>query len=266
MNSLALSLSNRKRLLQPRLPFASPPGVVGVNAAESGAVLNLLAGFHQSIDANMRIDGGVFYQTARAHVAHNFTHNAGIADADNSSPPRYDIHDNARLHLGFKLAMIGIEVRALRLQQFLPFAQGASGFELGLGAFPSGAELGLGSRLSEKIRGAFENEVSDVVWSAALQAFDASLTSSQLPAERPSGVFMLVNNARVLTWQALPSLTMESASAAACSRVGMKAAAPNFTSRMSACNPSASFLERMLAVMSGMLGTVAVTSRSAYNF
>ena len=46
-------------------------------------------------------------------------------------------------------------------------------------------------------------------------------------------------------------------------RVGMNAAPPNFTSNTKASRFSASFLERMDAVMSGMLGTVPVTSRSA---
>ena len=43
----------------------------------------------------------------------------------------------------------------------------------------------------------------------------------------------------------------------------MNAPAPHFTSKTSVAAPSASFLERMLAVMSGMEGTVPVTSRSA---
>ena len=46
--------------------------------------------------------------------------------------------------------------------------------------------------------------------------------------------------------------------------VCMKAARPNFTSSTRASNDSESFLERMDAVISGIDGTVPVTSRSAY--
>jgi len=45
----------------------------------------------------------------------------------------------------------------------------------------------------------------------------------------------------------------------------LNAAAPNFTSSTSAFSPSASFLERMEATMSGIEGTVAVASRKAYS-
>ena len=47
----------------------------------------------------------------------------------------------------------------------------------------------------------------------------------------------------------------------ACSCVGMKAPEPILTSMTSACRPPASFLARIEAVISGMLSTVAVTSR-----
>ena len=43
----------------------------------------------------------------------------------------------------------------------------------------------------------------------------------------------------------------------------MKAPEPTFTSMTSACRPAASFLARIEAVISGMLSTVAVTSRMA---
>ena len=43
----------------------------------------------------------------------------------------------------------------------------------------------------------------------------------------------------------------------------MNAPLPNFTSSTSASSPSASFLLMMLAVISGIDGTVAVTSRRA---
>ena len=45
--------------------------------------------------------------------------------------------------------------------------------------------------------------------------------------------------------------------------VCMNAAEPNFTSRMSASKLSASFLERIEAVIRGMLGTVPLASRRA---
>jgi len=45
----------------------------------------------------------------------------------------------------------------------------------------------------------------------------------------------------------------------------MKAPEPLLTSKTSACAPSANFLLMMLAVISGMLSTVPVTSRNAYS-
>jgi len=60
--------------------------------------------------------------------------------------------------------------------------------------------------------------------------------------------------------------TIDVASARAFARSFMKAPSPHFTSRTSALLPSASFLLMIEAEMSGMLGTVAVTSRNAYNF
>ena len=57
--------------------------------------------------------------------------------------------------------------------------------------------------------------------------------------------------------------TMLSASARACSGVRMNAPLPAFTSSTMASAPHASFLDMTLEAMSGMLRTVAVTSRRA---
>ncbi len=61
----------------------------------------------------------------------------------------------------------------------------------------------------------------------------------------------------------LPAATRASASWAASARDFMKAPEPNLTSRTRRSRPSASFLLMMLLVMSGMEGTVPVTSRRA---
>lgn len=45
----------------------------------------------------------------------------------------------------------------------------------------------------------------------------------------------------------------------------MNAPLPVFTSIARPCSPAASFFDRMLAVMSGTLSTVAVTSRMPYS-
>ncbi len=71
-------------------------------------------------------------------------------------------------------------------------------------------------------------------------------------------------NARVFTPHSFPNATIAFASSLAFSRVGIKAAAPNFTSSTSAAKFSANFLERIEAVISGMDGTVPLTSRNAY--
>ena len=63
---------------------------------------------------------------------------------------------------------------------------------------------------------------------------------------------MLVSNARVFTPHSLPSLTIAWASSRAFSSVGIKAAAPNFTSNTNASNPSASFLDRIEATIIGI--------------
>jgi hypothetical protein len=54
---------------------------------------------------------------------------------------------------------------------------------------------------------------------------------------------------------------MLSARICASSSVFMKAPSPTFTSRTMASAPAASFLDMMLAAISGTMSTVAVTSR-----
>ena len=63
-----------------------------------------------------------------------------------------------------------------------------------------------------------------------------------------------------------PVATIDRARARALSRSFMKAPCPHFTSSTSALVPSASFLLMIDEEMSGMLSTVAVTSRNAYSF
>ena len=67
----------------------------------------------------------------------------------------------------------------------------------------------------------------------------------------------------VRTPACVPIATIEVASARASSRSFMNAPSPHLTSRTSALLPSASFLLMIDAEIRGMLGTVAVTSRSA---
>ena len=74
---------------------------------------------------------------------------------------------------------------------------------------------------------------------------------------------MRVTSASVLTPEALPIATSDSASRRASSRVFMNAPAPVLTSSTSAPIPSAIFLLMIDAEISGMLSTVPVTSRSA---
>ena len=71
-----------------------------------------------------------------------------------------------------------------------------------------------------------------------------------------------------MTWRpaACPAATIASASLRACAGVFMNAPEPTLTSSTSASTPSASFFERIDAVMSGIDSTVAVTSRSEYSF
>jgi len=89
------------------------------------------------------------------------------------------------------------------------------------------------------------------------------MTSSALPTARPSGMSIAVMIASVLTPEALPIDTSDSASRREARSVFMNAPLPVFTSRTSASIPSAIFLLIIEAEMSGMLSTVAVTSRNA---
>ena len=75
---------------------------------------------------------------------------------------------------------------------------------------------------------------------------------------------MSVMSATVGKPAARATLTRLRASSRACFRLGVKAPLPHFTSSTKCCKPAASFLDKMLAVMSGTDGTVPVTSRMAY--
>ena len=88
-------------------------------------------------------------------------------------------------------------------------------------------------------------------------------TSSALPAVWPSGSLIGVSTASVFTPHSRPVAQSAAASVSASARFCMNAPLPNFTSSTSRSSDSASFFDMMLATMSGMLGTVAVTSRSA---
>jgi len=90
-----------------------------------------------------------------------------------------------------------------------------------------------------------------------------SITSSALPTSRPSGASIDVRSASVRTPEELPTCTRAWARRLACAVVFMKAPRPALTSRTSASIPSAIFLLMIEAVISGMLSTVEVTSRSA---
>ena len=74
---------------------------------------------------------------------------------------------------------------------------------------------------------------------------------------------MSVNSATVGRPAACAVSTRECASARASAWAVMNAPLPVFTSMTSPCNPAASFLARIDAVMSGIDSTVAVTSRIA---
>ena len=77
---------------------------------------------------------------------------------------------------------------------------------------------------------------------------------------------MSVIIASVRTPFALPLATIDFARARAPARSFMNAPLPDFTSMTRPPIPSAIFFDRIDAVISGMLSTVAVTSRSAYSF
>jgi len=91
----------------------------------------------------------------------------------------------------------------------------------------------------------------------------ASRVSRALPMVSPSGALMSVSSATTFLPAREPTRTRASASSRALSWSFMKAPRPTFTSSTRASMPSASFFDRMLATISGMLSTVAVTSRSA---
>ena len=92
----------------------------------------------------------------------------------------------------------------------------------------------------------------------------ASLTSALQPILSPRGAFMSVTAASVLLPALLPMETIRRASFSASRAVFMKAPSPYLTSRRMTSAKDASFLLMTEAAMSGMLSTVAVTSRTAY--
>jgi hypothetical protein len=91
----------------------------------------------------------------------------------------------------------------------------------------------------------------------------ASATSSALPTASPSGCSICVISAVTCALPALPMATISRPRARASSSVSMNAPRPHLTSSTMASAPAASFLLMMLAAISGRLGTVPVTSRSA---
>ena len=74
---------------------------------------------------------------------------------------------------------------------------------------------------------------------------------------------MLESTAATLRPHSLPMPTISSASSRASSSVFMKAPEPTLTSSTMECAPAASFFDMMEEAMSGVLSTVAVTSRRA---
>ena len=96
--------------------------------------------------------------------------------------------------------------------------------------------------------------------------FIASTTSSELPIAHPSGASISVTSASIFLPAFLPILTISFARARLSSSDFMKAPLPHLTSRTMQSSGRASFLLIMLDAISGILSTVAVTSRSAYNF
>ena len=80
----------------------------------------------------------------------------------------------------------------------------------------------------------------------------------------PRGRSISVMTATVFLPRCLPIFTISEASFLASSTVRINAPPPVFTSNTMASAPEASFLLMMLDAMSGMLGTVPLTSRRAY--
>ena len=91
----------------------------------------------------------------------------------------------------------------------------------------------------------------------------ASLTSKALPTALPSGSSISVMTATVFFPASLPISTISVASSFASASVFMNEPLPHLTSSTMTSAPAASFLDMMLLTISGMLGTVPVTSRSA---
>ena len=89
----------------------------------------------------------------------------------------------------------------------------------------------------------------------------ASAVSGPLPMARPSGTSMSVRSATVGVPNSRPTRTRVSASSRARASSFMNAPRPCFTSSTRASMPSASFLDRIEAAMSGIDSTVPVTSR-----
>ena len=91
----------------------------------------------------------------------------------------------------------------------------------------------------------------------------ASRTSNAFPMAQPKGRSISVMSATVRRPTCSPMDTISFASAMESSRVFIKAPLPVLTSRRIRSEPAAIFLLIMLEAISGMLLTVAVTSRSA---
>ena len=96
-----------------------------------------------------------------------------------------------------------------------------------------------------------------------IRTSNASRTSFAFPTAKPSGSSIAVTSAAARRPAPFAPFTRACASATASSRVFMNAPAPHLTSKTSVRAPSASFLERIEATMSGIEGTVPVTSRRA---
>ena len=90
-----------------------------------------------------------------------------------------------------------------------------------------------------------------------------SLTSTALPAARPSTVSIRVMRAVVATPWEVPISTIVSASRRACSSSGRKAPDPTFTSSTRASVPSAIFFDIIELAIKGSDATVPVASRRA---
>ena len=99
-----------------------------------------------------------------------------------------------------------------------------------------------------------------------LRVWMASMTSRLLPTLWPRGSSMLLITAVMRRPAFWPIPIMISASSTASSFVFIKAPLPYLTSSTMFLHPAASFLLIMEEAMSGLLMTVAVSSRRAYSF